>query len=172
MKDDEGNVHEVKSNRIEALKSILEETTGQVIIWCNYRQDIHNIEKELKSIYGKEQVQTYYGDTTDDERSTAKAAFRLGAESELRFLIANPATGGYGLTLTGATTHVYYSNNFDAEKRNQSEDRSHRIGQTNRVTYIDIVAPGTIDEKIINALRRKKSLADEITETNWKEMLG
>ena len=64
-------------------------------------------------------------------------------------------TGGYGITLTAASTVVYYSNNYDLEKRLQSEDRAHRIGQTNKVTYIDIVCEKTVDEKIVKALRKK-----------------
>jgi hypothetical protein len=76
-------------------------------------------------------------------------------DSELRFFVGNPRTGGYGLTLTAADTVVYFSNSFDLEVRLQSEDRAHRIGQTKSVTYVDLFVPGTIDEKIVKALRAK-----------------
>ena len=74
--------------------------------------------------------------------------------------MGHPKTGGYGLTLTAATTVVYYSNSYDLELRLQSEDRAHRIGQTSKVTYIDLIAPKTIDEKIVDALRNKIKIAD------------
>jgi SNF2 family DNA or RNA helicase len=56
--------------------------------------------------------------------------------------------------------------------RLQSEDRAHRIGQKDKVTYIDIVCPKTIDEKIMETLNNKKKLADEITGDNWKELFS
>ena len=74
--------------------------------------------------------------------------------------MGHPKTGGYGLTLTAATTVVYYSNSYDLELRLQSEDRAHRIGQTSKVTYIDLISPKTIDEKIVDALRNKIKIAD------------
>ena len=64
--------------------------------------------------------------------------------------------------MTAANTVVYYSNSYDLEIRLQSEDRAHRIGQTNKVTYIDLVAPNTIDEKILQALRSKVDIAGQV----------
>jgi SNF2 family DNA or RNA helicase len=168
LKDDNGVVHEIKNNRIDALIEILDEVGGQVIIWANYREDIIAIQKAIANEYGDDSLVTYYGDTSDEEREKAKSAFFRGNDSKgIRFLIGNPQTGAYGLNLTGANTVIYYSNSFDAEKRNQSEDRAHRIGQTEKVTYIDLVCPDTIDEKILNVLKDKKSLADSITVSNW-----
>jgi len=76
--------------------------------------------------------------------------------------VGQPKTGGYGITLTAATTMIYYSNSYDLEIRLQSEDRAHRIGQNNKVTYIDLVSPRTIDEKILKALRNKINLAGQV----------
>ena len=58
---------------------------------------------------------------------------------------------------------IYYSNNYDLEKRIQSEDRAHRIGQKNPVLYIDMMSKGTVDEKIIKALKNKVNIAKEIS---------
>ena len=76
--------------------------------------------------------------------------------------MGQPKTGGYGITLTAANTVIYYSNSYDLEIRLQSEDRAHRIGQTKAVTYIDLVSPDTIDEKVLDALRSKVSLAGKV----------
>ena len=87
--------------------------------------------------------------------------------------MGNTQTGGYGITLTEASNVVYYSNNFDLEKRLQSEDRAHRIGQTNKVTYVDLVSKGTVDEKIVKALRNKLNLAQEVLgDEKWKEWIS
>ena len=98
------------------------------------------------------------------------AAFQ-DPDSSVRFFLGNTQTGGYGITLTEASTVIYYSNNYDLEKRLQSEDRAHRIGQNNSVTYIDLVCKGTVDEKIITALRNKISLANQVTGDAWKEWI-
>jgi SNF2 family DNA or RNA helicase len=165
---DSGETVEIKSNRVQALLDILEETSGQVIVWATYRADIFAIKKALDLEYGTEATLTYFGDSSDDEKQKAKRVFYRGNDAEgVRFLVSNPVTGGFGNNFTSCTTHIYFSNDYNAETRNQSEDRSHRIGQTERVTYIDLVCPGTVDEKIIAALKKKKSLSDEITLSNW-----
>jgi SNF2 family DNA or RNA helicase len=76
--------------------------------------------------------------------------------------VGTPATGGYGITLTAASTVIYYSNGYDLEKRLQSEDRAHRIGQKKTVTYVDLIAEDTVDNKIVKALRKKVNIASEV----------
>ena len=88
-------------------------------------------------------------------------------------VVGNTQTGGYGITLTEAQNVIYYSNNFDLEKRLQSEDRAHRIGQKNNVTYVDLVAKDTVDEKIVTALRSKLDLAQEVLgDEKWENWLS
>jgi SNF2 family DNA or RNA helicase len=112
----------------------------------------------------------YYGGIPDDERKRVLAEFQ-DPDSEMRFFVGNPSTGGYGLTLTAAHTMIYYSNSFDLEKRLQSEDRAHRIGQTKNVTYIDLIAVGTVDEKIVKALRDKINIATQVMGEDFKQWL-
>ena len=82
-------------------------------------------------------------------------------DDKCRFIVGTPQTGGYGITLTAANTVIYYSNGYDLEKRLQSEDRAHRIGQKKSVTYVDINAEETVDEKIVKSLRKKINRMDE-----------
>ncbi len=91
--------------------------------------------------------------------------------SDARFFVGNPQTGGYGITLTAANTVIYYSNGYDLEKRLQSEDRAHRIGQKKSVTYVDLVTPKTVDEKIKKALRKKINIATEIMGEDLREWI-
>ena len=171
MKTDDGDVLSIKNNRLTALMECLEETDGKVIIWANYRHDIQKIEAELTKVYGEESVGSYYGDVNQERRAEVIDQFQ-NPDSPLRFFVGNTQTGGYGITLTAANTVVYYSNNYDLEKRLQSEDRAHRIGQTNKVTYIDIVCERTVDEKIVKALRKKQSIASTILgEEKYKDWL-
>jgi SNF2 family DNA or RNA helicase len=93
------------------------------------------------------------------------------SSSPCRFFVGQVRTGGYGLTLTAASTVIYYSNSYDLEVRMQSEDRAHRIGQTNKVTYVDLVAENTVDEKIVKALKNKINLANAVMGDAWREWI-
>jgi SNF2 family DNA or RNA helicase len=170
VKLDDGTVVELPNNRIKELLAIVEETDGKIIIWANYRHSLEAIKLALSKEYGMNSVGMYYGDTDDDERKRVLQEFQ-DPDSEMRFFVANQSTGGYGLTLTAANTTVYYSNSFDLEKRLQSEDRAHRIGQTKNVTYIDLIAPGTVDEKIVKALRNKIDIATQVLGEDIKQWL-
>jgi SNF2 family DNA or RNA helicase len=157
FKSDDGTIVEVPNNRLSDLMDVLDEADDKVIIWATYVQDIKRIEAELAKVYGPESVVSYYGATSTDDRSDAVKRFQ--EDPSTRFFVGNPSTGGYGITLTAATMVVYYSNSYNLEHRIQSEDRAHRIGQTKSVNYVDLCVQGTIDEKIIKALRAKKNIA-------------
>jgi len=161
LTDDDGNVHALPSNRIKELMDLCEEIQGKAIIWATWTMDIRSIADALRDRYGVQAVSKLHGETPDSERQQIVEDFQ-NRRSELRFLVGHPRTGGYGLTLTAASTVIYYSNSYDLELRVQSEDRAHRIGQTNKVTYVDLIVPGTIDEKIVKSLRAKINVADEI----------
>ena len=160
FKADDGSMQEIKNNRITELMDLLEEVEGKAIIWAHWRHDIATIVREIEKEYPGS-VMTYYGDTTSDDRQKAIKEIQ-NPESKVRFLVGTPQTGGYGITLTGASTMIYYSNGYDLEKRQQSEARIDRIGQEKPMTYIDILAEDTIDEKIVKALRKKVNIATEI----------
>ena len=91
--------------------------------------------------------------------------------SSVRFLVGTPQTGGYGITLTGASTMIYYSNGYDLEKRQQSEARIDRIGQKKPMTYIDIIAEKTVDEKIVKSLRKKVNIATQVMGEELKDWI-
>jgi len=169
IKYDDGTEEIIKgtNSRLQELLEVLEETTGGVIIWATYRNSIKLIRDTLAKKYGASKVATFFGDTPSEERQNIVERFQAG---EIKYFIGQPRTGGYGLTLTKAKTVIYFNNTYDMEVRLQSEDRAHRIGQTDSVTYIDFVCPNTIDEKILQALSTKKKLADQITGDNWKEL--
>ena len=170
VKLDDGTVLELPNKRMDELLSVVEETDGKIIIWATYRHDIEAIKLALSKEYGMNAVGMYYGDTDMDERKRVLEEFQ-NPDSGMRFFVGNPSTGGYGLTLTAASTMVYYSNSFDLEKRLQSEDRAHRIGQTKNVTYIDLIAVGTVDEKIVKALRAKIDIATQVLGEELKTWL-
>ena len=170
FKADDGTIRNLSNYRIDSLMQLLEETEGKVIIWANYREDIKNIVNSLKKAYGEASTVEYHGgvDTTLRQENIALFQEKNGPT---RYFVGNAQTGGYGITLTAANTVIYYSNNYDLEKRLQSEDRAHRIGQTGSVTYIDLVAEKTIDERIIKSLKSKINIANEIMGEDIKDWI-
>ncbi len=160
FKADDDSIQNIKNNRITELMNVLEEMEGKAIIWAHWRHDIDTIVESIEERY-PESVMTYYGDTKTEDRQKAIKEIQ-NPESKVRFLVGTPQTGGYGITLTGASTMIYYSNGYDLEKRQQSEARIDRIGQKKPMTYIDILAEDTIDEKIVKSLRKKVNIATEI----------
>ena len=161
LKSDDGQITNFKHNRIEELIDVIDEMEGKVIIWANYVHDIEQITKELEKEYGEGCVVQYYGKVSSEDRQTAIKEFQ-DPNSNVKYFIGNTQTGGYGITLTAASNVIYYSNSYDLEKRLQSEDRAHRIGQHKPVTYVDLIAEKTVDEKIIKALRKKINIASTI----------
>src|SRR5210317_134147 len=159
--NDHGEIHDLPNKRYDELLDVLEEVDGKVIIWATYRHNIETITNKLKEKYGDTKAAAFYGDTENQVRLDLVRDFQ-SQTSDLTYLVANPKTGGYGITLTASCTVVYFSNNYDLEIRLQSEDRAHRIGQKNKVTYVDFVCQGTVDEKILTALKNKVDIASQV----------
>ena len=170
FKADDGSVQEIKNNRIDELMDVLNEIHGKVVIWAHWRNDIATIVKHVTKEYGDNSIVTYYGDTSVEDRQKAIKLIQ-DPESPVRFIVGTPQTGGYGITLTEASTMIYYSNGYDLEKRQQSEARIDRIGQEKPMTYVDIIAEDTIDEKIVKALRDKVNIATEVMGEELKDWI-
>lgn len=157
--DDTGELRRVNSGRFEVLLNLLEErpVDSKTIIWCHYRDNINELRERLDKQFGAAYV---YGGMSDTERTENLNRFQKG---DAGVLLANPAAAGHGLTLVEADTAIYYSNSYNFEHRAQSEDRIHRIGQTAQsVMYYDIVAEGTVDERILAVLKSKQDFSQSV----------
>lgn len=165
---DDGTVSHLPNNRLDALDEVIEETAGKLIIWTNYREAIKLVGNHLRAKWGgPAAVVEYWGGATQEQRVEGLDRFQSG---DARFFLGNPAVGGYGITLTASSNALYYSNSFKAEERRQSEDRTHRIGQRQNCLYTDLISQGTIDERVLNALRSKQELEAKVL-GEWKQLL-
>lgn len=151
--DEEGNVHVLPENRTAAVLEIAAERK-QGIVWCRFREDIRRVAEALEKAGYR--VGVYAGGTSQEERE------RIKQPGAVDWLVANAQSAGTGLNLTHFDTMIYYSNSFNAAERWQSEDRIHRIGQTEKCLYIDLYSPGTIDLNVLAALRNKKNVANSV----------
>jgi len=159
--DENGLTHDIKSNRIATLIDILARHGGKAIIWCKFRHDIRAVCAALSDAFGEDSFVPYFGDTKDAERKLA--CDRIQADDSCRFMVASKSAAK-GLTLTTATLNVYYSLWFELETYLQSQDRTHRKGQTQNVHNINLIVRGTVDEKIVKALASKKDIAGSIVD--------
>lgn len=165
VRDDDGNMRTLSNYRLETLMDVLSEVSGKAIIWNRFRHNVTEIVDAIRKEYGPRAVAEFHGGNTNTRQADAE---RFVGDPECRFMVATYA-GGYGNTWVVANTVIYYSNDLALEKRLQSEDRAHRGGQTKKVTYVDLVVKGSVDESIIKALRANIDMASAITGDNYKE---
>jgi superfamily II DNA or RNA helicase len=151
---------EVEHYRVDALLDVVADIPDgeKAIAWCKYVYSVKAVAGALREEYGEDSVALFYGELSESERNAELHRFR--DEDGARFLVATMATGGHGLNLTEAAYAIFYENGFKYAHRIQAEDRIHRIGQDERVTYIDIVCSNSIDTRIMQALRHKENVAD------------
>lgn len=156
IKTETGDSIFISDGKINLLKETLEEIgKNQVIIWCQFHYEI----EKIKSILGEAAV-TLYGDM--GAQSNKDAAIEDFKSGKARYLIAHPKSGGMGLTFAQCAYNIYYSMDYSYEAFKQSEDRTHRIGQTKNVTYFILMAENSIDGLIYQAVMKKEKLSDSL----------
>ncbi len=170
LKLEDGGYRILKNHRVEALLTQLEDSSKKSIIWCNYRGMLEHLYEELRKNYDVRKVGRYFGGVPDDEREETVRRFQ-DPEDELRFIVANQQSLGYGRTLTRGKENHYVSNGYNLEHRLQSEDRTMRIGQDESVLYNDYYSRGTVNEKIFTSLRSKKNVMAEILGTRLSQWI-
>jgi len=161
------NFEVFSDDRVNQLLEIVRQTSGPMVVWARFTQDILRIVEALNKEEGKNAAVAYYGGNVNDRDESVK----LFLSNKARFFVSNPAAGGTGLNLqsSGCQTVVYYNNDFNYITRMQSEDRTHRLGTKGAVTYFDLVAEKSVDRSILKNLGAKKSVSrltlDEIRQT-------
>ena len=147
----DGSVSDFKTNKDKILEDTLSEIGNkQVIVWCQF---IHEIERLAEKFGGVALT------SKTKNRDDVIRGFKNG---DIKLLFTHPKLLGKGATFTNCTYNVYYSLSFSYEEFKQSQDRIHRIGQTNKCTYIILQGKNTIDQRIYNCLHRKGNAVDEL----------
>lgn len=166
--DEEKKIHDVPSNRIPAILEVLGEHRGKAIIWCTYHCELQKIVAALEKEYGPGCTAQFHG---GNMRTRGEDEQRFLGDPTCLFMVSTQSAGGRGNTWVNADLAIYAANSYNLEMRQQSEDRNHRKGQKKSVTYVDLIARGTVEEKIVRALRQKIDLATAITGENYREWL-
>jgi len=163
--DEMGRTHRLDSNRPRVMLEATEEMAGSGIIWATYRDDIERIEETLRKAYGADKVVSYHGGVPQDQRDIAKRRFQDGYAD---WFVGTPQAASRGLTLVRTPNSLYYSNSHNLDHRDQSESRTHRDGQHWPCVYGDLQVPGTVEEKIVQALRKKIDLATAVLKDGYR----
>jgi hypothetical protein len=164
----EGLVREIPEKRTEALLDLLEEYDGKAIIWCSYDYSIRKVAEALAKRYGEGSVARFWGGNARTREEDDKR-FRL--DPACRFMVATAGSGGRGRKWDVANLVVYYSSTNNLEHRDQSQERAKDMAKKDCTAYVDLIVPGTVEEVIIKALRKKIDLAAVITGDNYREWL-
>lgn len=148
-------------NRIKVLDATIATLEGNVLIFTDCLPALKEVVAHLEATHGVDAVRACYGGVKGVARDDNIDAYE-NPNSPVRFLVANQKTGGVGLTMVSSKTVIFYSNGYSLRMRIQSEDRAHRGGLKHPVLYIDIVAEGTVDEKVLTAFENKVDVASQI----------
>jgi hypothetical protein len=169
VKDDMGSEHALPENKTKELLELLEEYHGKAVIWCSYDADIQKLTAALENEYGTGCVARFWGGNKNTREDEEKRFLLFS--SSCRFMLATPSAGGRGRTWTVADLVVYYSSTNNLEHRDQSEQRVQGEEKNRPVDYVDLIAPGTVETKILEALRAKINMAAVINGDTWRQWL-
>ena len=161
-----GFVEQVSEAKLNALQEIVEEcmdANKKLVVFARFIPEIDAIEKMLKR-YGIK-----YALIRGDVKDRAGEVDKFQNDEDCKVFIGQLQTTGMGLTLTAADTAVFYSLSYNYADYEQAKARIHRIGQKNNCTYIHLIADKTIDEKVLDALKSKKNIAELVVD-NWKSL--
>lgn len=152
--------------RLRAFMEWLEDIgKQQAIVWCRFTYDVDAICREL----GPPRCVRFDGEVGERDKAEALDLFKSGKR---QICVAKASSMGMGLTLVNSSISFYYSNSFSLLERLQSEDRQHRPGQHNAVTYVDLIADKTVDEKILKVLKSRNEVANAVTGDAFREWLA
>lgn len=162
--DEPVHMFTAKNPRMTVMEELRDSLFQPTIVWARFRHDVD----QLMDLLGKDAVR-YDGSVDEDQAERNKLAFQHG---DAKWFVGTAAKGGPGLTLHQAKNMIYYSNSFKLIDRLQSEDRAHRAGMDDHpLSIYDLVAADTVDERIVENLRGKRDIAQEIQGDEWKEWI-
>ena len=158
VKNKKGELQYIQHNRIKVLMDFVQDVQGKIIIWARFQPEIQEIVTALQSKYGRDAVTEFHGKIPKPMRNPNKLQFQN--DESCLFLVGQPHAGGVGQTFDAADTIINYSNDYSLYARLQSMERATAFGKK-EIALIDMICPGTIDDKILKALKRKEKLAEE-----------
>lgn len=150
--DDEGKkVHQISKAKLNALEDIIDEVTAsgkKLVVMARFIPEIEAIKKLLND------KKINFSVITGDVKNRADEISKFQNDVDVLVFLGQIATAGLGITLTAASTMVFYSLDYSMSNFEQAKARIHRTGQRENCTYIYLIASNTVDKKIMRALKK------------------
>lgn len=162
IKDVDGMVRVFDNSKLNVCIDLLDDMLAQdkkVVVFCRFVKDIERIEKVIQEKFNLEPL-ILSGSVPMSERDGLVQRFQNDKSEKI--FIAQIQAGSLGIDLTAASVAIFYSLDYGYANYVQAQDRLHRIGQTNKVTYYHLVVPRTIDSLTLSILKEKGDLAHAI----------
>lgn len=140
--------------RLDALESILSDTSDNVVVFYNYISERKAILKLLDKMGGKTVIR-YDGEQHDELPAS-------DAELKNTVMLTHYKAGSTGLNLQWANTTIYFSPTYSYQEFEQSVGRTHRTGQTKKCLYYLFRVSGTVDVNIWQCLKNKQSFTNDL----------
>lgn len=175
--DDTNTLQIIPENRTSALLEELDDYGGKAVIWASYDHDIRKIALALERHFGNSEANAFIADGVvarfwgGNEKSRESEKARFLVDPKCRYMVATPDAGRYGQTWDVADLAIYYSSKDNLDHREQSEQRTMGKMKTRGVDNIDLIAPNTVEMKILQSLRMKINMASAINGDSWREWL-
>jgi len=170
LKVDDGTIQRFDNPRSRILAELLSDVgkSSRTIVWCVQHEDYATVRKVCKDA-GIRAVEAH-GLIEQKQRDINLELFRK--DPEVRVLIGSPSAIGIAINLVESDLSIWYSRNFSLEQDEQASGRNHRSGSEihSKVTRIDLVARGTLDEVILSALKDKKNMASNILQMDISKL--
>ncbi|MFR1509249.1 MAG: DEAD/DEAH box helicase [Acutalibacteraceae bacterium] len=158
--DDEGKkVHQVSKAKLAALEDIVDEMTSsgkKLVVIARFIPEI----EAITDLLSKKKLK--FSVITGNVKNRSEQIEQFQNDSDLLVFVGQIATAGLGITLTAASTMVFYSMDYSMSNFEQTKARIHRAGQQKNCTYIYLIAKGTVDEKVLITLQNKANLAKSL----------
>jgi SNF2 family DNA or RNA helicase len=162
--DDDPKPQNISKAKLDALSDIIEtaqEGGQKLVIIARFIAEI----AAIKALLEKQGIQ--YSAINGETKDRPEQVKRFQQDPNVTVFLGQIQTAGLGITLTAASTLVFYSLNYSMSDFEQTRARIHRVGQTEPCAYIYLTAKGTVDEKVLKALRDKADLAKTLID-DWR----
>jgi len=163
LADNDGVVHQVGGEKLAVMRELLDNYTypdRKVVVFARFLPEIEAIVRIASSL-GLNPVK-FVGAVIPEQRD--KLITKFQTDPGCQVFVAQIATGGVGITLTAAQTAIFYSLDYNLVNYVQACARIWRIGQTGQVLYLHLLAKGSIDEVVYEALEKKEDVAKKIVD--------
>lgn len=156
LTDDEGDDNAVSTAKLEALSDIVDSAVAEgkkLVVMARFIPELNDIQELL------EKKGIGYSVVRGGVKNRDEEIRRFQEDDDCRVFVGQIAAAGLGITLTAASTMVFYSLDYSMSNFEQAKARIHRVSQKENCLYIYLIAKNTVDRKVLRSLRNKVDLA-------------